>query len=139
MASGPATAKNTTVATNVMNVDVIASGRRTPDRRMTHIMVGPAGAHPPGNDHVLQPDARVYVPGDDPQPRSSAEPVHRGESQPYHHPPPVEVQQRARDRLDVFAIHGEHDDDTGQRDNGEEFQAATEQARGEGEGHWGRN
>src|SRR5882724_404574 len=42
MASGPATAKNTTVATKVMKVDVIASGRRTPDRRMTHIMVGPA-------------------------------------------------------------------------------------------------
>src|SRR3989449_4591770 len=42
MASGPATEKNTTVATNVMKVDVIASGSRTPDRRMTHIMVGPA-------------------------------------------------------------------------------------------------
>src|SRR5881396_70582 len=42
MASGPATAKNTTVATNVMKVDVIASGSRTPARRMTHIIVGPA-------------------------------------------------------------------------------------------------
>jgi len=31
----------------------------------------------------------------------------------------VEVQQRARDRLDVLAVHGEHHDDTGQRDNGE--------------------
>src|SRR5207244_8183969 len=42
MASGPAVAKNTTVATNVMKVDVIASGSRTPARRITHIMVGPA-------------------------------------------------------------------------------------------------
>src|SRR5438309_1656341 len=42
MASGPAMAKNTTVATNVMKVDVIASGSRTPARRITHIMVGPA-------------------------------------------------------------------------------------------------
>src|SRR5207247_8417512 len=42
MASGPAGAKNTTVATNVMKVDVIASGSRTPARRITHIMVGPA-------------------------------------------------------------------------------------------------
>src|SRR6267154_2241410 len=75
------------------------------------------GAHAPGDDHVLQPDARMYVPGDDPQSRSSAEPVHRGEAQPHRHPPPLEVQQRADDRLDVLAIHGEHDDDTRQRDD----------------------
>ena len=42
IASGPASAKNATVATKVMKVEVIASGRRTPARRITHIMVGPA-------------------------------------------------------------------------------------------------
>jgi len=51
----------------------------------------------------------------------------------------VEVQQRAPDRLDVLAIDGEHDDDTGQRNDGEEFQPAAQQAWREGEGHWGRN
>jgi len=92
-------------------------------------------AHAPGNDHVPQPNAGVHVPGDDPQPRSSAQPVHRGETQAHHHPPPSEVQQRAEDPLDVLAIHGEHDHDACQRDDGEEFQAATEQARREGESH----
>src|SRR6266566_2234240 len=96
-------------------------------------------AHTPGNDHVLRPHARVNVSGHDPQAQPTADPVHRGESQPDHQPSPVEVQQRAPDRLDVLAIDGEHDDDTGQRDDGEEFQPAAQQAWREGEGHWGRN
>ena len=35
-------AKNATVATNVMKVDVIASGSRTPARRIVHIIMGAA-------------------------------------------------------------------------------------------------
>src|SRR5881628_4168931 len=42
MASGPAMAKKTTVATKVMKVDVTASGRRTPPRFIVHIIIGPA-------------------------------------------------------------------------------------------------
>src|SRR5205814_9155699 len=99
--------------------------------------VGRPGAHASGDDHVLQPHARLYVASDDPQPRPSADPVHRGEAQSYHHPSPVEVQQSARDSLDVLAIHDEDNDDTGQGDDGEEFKAATEQARSEGESAWG--
>ena len=42
--SGSASAieKNATVVTNVMNVDVIASGKLTPARSMVHIIIGPA-------------------------------------------------------------------------------------------------
>jgi len=53
--------------------------------------------------------------------------------------PQWRCKQRPRDRLDVLAIHGEHDDDTGQRDDGEEFEAATEQAWRESEAMWWRN
>ena len=41
-ASGPAMAKKATVATNVMNADVIASGSVTPTRVIVHIIIGPA-------------------------------------------------------------------------------------------------
>ena len=44
IASGPATAKNATVATNVMKVDVMASGSRTPARFIVHIIIGAAPA-----------------------------------------------------------------------------------------------
>src|SRR5438876_835853 len=108
---------------------------RGPGTRLEWRQVRRPGAHAPGNDHVLQPHAWAYVAGDDPQPRPSADPVHRGEAQAYHHPPPVQVQQRAHDSLEVLAIHDEDDDYTGQGDYGEELQPAAEQAWREGEGH----
>ena len=41
-ARGPAIAKKATVATNVMNAEVIASGSVTPTRVIVHIIIGPA-------------------------------------------------------------------------------------------------
>src|SRR5512132_230254 len=42
MASGPAIAKNATVAMKVMRVEVAATGSGTPYRRMVYIIIGPA-------------------------------------------------------------------------------------------------
>src|ERR1041384_6382481 len=151
MATGPAIAKNATVATNVLKVDVIASGtghprpppppphrphHHRPGARLERRQVGAPGAHAARDDHLSPGHTGVDMPGHDPQPRAAAPPVHGREPQADDEPAPVQAHQGGHEGLEVVAVE-QQGDDNGDRNEGKQLQATTEQAGGQGERHAG--